>query len=123
MRHSMRYREYLHSSAWQIRRACKLEQAKHCCQICGDRERLSVHHLTYERLGCELSEDLLVVCNGCHWVVDEIRKDAGKGKALLERLLLPVKEKPKMNHAERRKEMKKRSRNRKRRKERGGKRE
>jgi len=56
-------------------------------------------------------------------VVDEIRKDAGKGKALLERLLLPVKEKPKMNHAERRKEMKKRSRNRKRRKERGSKRE
>lgn len=28
--------------------------------------RLEVHHLTYERLGCEAPDDLLVLCGRCH---------------------------------------------------------
>ena len=34
------------------------------CAVKG--ERLTVHHLTYERLGCELLSDLTPLCRGCH---------------------------------------------------------
>jgi len=69
------YRDYIQSAAWRRRREAKLEAVRRKCQWCGDRQRLAVHHLNYTRLGCELSSDLIVLCNGCHWVADEMRKN------------------------------------------------
>ena len=74
MTYSKEYTDYLHSSAWRARRAAKIEQAHHRCEHCKETDRLSVHHLTYERLGNEDPRDLVVLCESCHWVADELRK-------------------------------------------------
>jgi hypothetical protein len=45
-----------------------LAKAEHRCQGCGKQgdNSLDVHHLTYERMGDELDEDLAVMCRTCH---------------------------------------------------------
>jgi hypothetical protein len=45
------------------------------CQRCGERKRqLHVHHLNYDRLGCERLSDVEVVCEICHMPADDERK-------------------------------------------------
>ena len=36
-----------------------------CC-TCGSRDKLQVHHNTYERIGRELDSDTTVLCDDCH---------------------------------------------------------
>ncbi len=62
------YPEYLKSNHWEIKRRIALLRARHQCQHCGNKEgrRLDVHHRTYERLGCEAADDLVVLCSLCH---------------------------------------------------------
>src|SRR5205823_5272038 len=64
------YEEYLRSAAWLTRRGRALKLAKWRCQECWARSAryapLEVHHLTYERLGAELDDDLIVLCPTCH---------------------------------------------------------
>jgi hypothetical protein len=53
-----------------------LRSADYRCERCGspgDARSLEVHHLTYERLGRELPEDLMVVCWPCHDIEDAER--------------------------------------------------
>lgn len=81
-----RYLDYLQSPEWQERRLAKLEQAGYRCEKCSEHSGLSVHHKTYERLGNERSDDLIVLCQSCHWVADEYRKG---NTALLPRFYKP----------------------------------
>lgn len=60
------YAEYLRSEHWLITRAAALRRAGGRCCLCAKRGKLEVHHNTYERLGCELPEDLAVLCGTCH---------------------------------------------------------
>lgn len=63
------YHEYLRSLEWKDRRDDKLWEAGYRCSMCGADGydvRLEVHHLTYERVGHERSEDLMVLCRACH---------------------------------------------------------
>jgi 5-methylcytosine-specific restriction endonuclease McrA len=71
------YEKYLESPHWQELRKLKLEEQRdalgyNCCEKCGSRPAatrqtaVSVHHLTYERLGKELIEDLQIICRVCH---------------------------------------------------------
>lgn len=62
----IRYREYLNSPEWHQRRNQALRDAGYRCQKCGVKRNLQVHHESYERLGAERPEDLIVVCRGCH---------------------------------------------------------
>lgn len=71
------YVEYLDSPHWKKTRQQKLEAADHRCERCGAYPKrtergtlggLDVHHLTYERVGHELPEDLEVLCFQCHAV-------------------------------------------------------
>jgi len=96
--YSKQYREYLHSETWRRRRLVKLEAANHRCEYCGETGRLSVHHLTYERLGCEYSSDLIVLCKPCHWVADQMRKNPDRD--LRQRYEAPQKPKPEMSERE-----------------------
>lgn len=73
--------KYLKSSPWQAFRKRVLEVQKvklggcNRCEQClmvvsADKlHDLHVHHLTYERLGDERFEDVLIICRECH---DEI---------------------------------------------------
>jgi hypothetical protein len=60
------YDEYLRSPSWREKRDYVLLRAGYRCQVCNGKERLEVHHRTYDRLGHEDPEDLTVLCRGCH---------------------------------------------------------
>jgi 5-methylcytosine-specific restriction endonuclease McrA len=63
------YGEYINSPEWKGRSNNAKDSAGHRCQLCnkaGNNRELHTHHRTYERLGNELPEDLIVLCAGCH---------------------------------------------------------
>ena len=61
------YSAYLRSPEWAAKRQRVLERDSFLCQYQNCRAiATEVHHLTYERVGEELLEDLLSVCGGCH---------------------------------------------------------
>lgn len=60
------YYEYIESEAWKARRNLALERCGHKCQLCSRTDGLQVHHNSYENLGNELDEDLIVLCRRCH---------------------------------------------------------
>jgi hypothetical protein len=72
------YEKYFDLPHWQdfrkqVLEAQKQKLGKNCCEKCGaspekvTRETaLHVHHLTYERLGEELIEDVIIICRPCH---------------------------------------------------------
>lgn len=59
------YVEYLKSDLWQEKRREYVASDRPQKCRCG-KPRHSIHHLTYERLGCELMEDLEAICDTCH---------------------------------------------------------
>lgn len=61
------YNNYINSSAWNqsLPRLARIEKAHGRCELCG-RKGKEVHHLTYERIGAELPQDLMYVCLSCH---------------------------------------------------------
>lgn len=69
------YKKYLNSFHWKRVRYRKLLEIKFCCESCGAKNNLSVHHLTYENIGREKLDDLQVLCSSCH------RKAHGKDKS------------------------------------------
>jgi 5-methylcytosine-specific restriction endonuclease McrA len=65
--HWEKYYEYIRSLAWAEKRLAALERASYKCQLCGARNVFfEVHHNTYENLGNEPAEDLIVLCVDCH---------------------------------------------------------
>lgn len=65
-----RYAEYLQSYEWLDLRERVLQRDRYRCTVTGKAAKtgdlLQVHHLTYERVGCELMEDLITVCRSAH---------------------------------------------------------
>jgi 5-methylcytosine-specific restriction endonuclease McrA len=66
MRSAHSYGAYLNGPKWKERRTEALQRAGYRCQRCKADEALEVHHLTYDRLGFERPQDLMVLCNPCH---------------------------------------------------------
>src|SRR5204863_263367 len=60
------YAEYLQTDHWKKQREDALKRAFRRCAVCNSDKSLHVHHRTYERLGCELPNDLTVLCDDCH---------------------------------------------------------
>ena len=60
------YSTYLASSEWQETRRRTLEAHHNRCDSCGGRYQLNVHHRSYQRLGHEHPDDLVVLCRPCH---------------------------------------------------------
>ena len=62
----MSYSDYLMTPHWKALSAgIKWEIGK--CQLCGDEgTSLQVHHNSYDNLGNEANEDLIVLCPDCH---------------------------------------------------------
>ena len=66
-RHSARYELYLRSPLWRLRRRLWIIRAGGRCQDCRRwRRPLTIHHLTYRRLGHERRSDVHVLCWPCH---------------------------------------------------------
>lgn len=62
----MSYKQYLQSEHWKELRETKLMESNGRCQKCKRTSNLQVHHLTYDRKGCERLSDLMVLCERCH---------------------------------------------------------
>ena len=60
------YESYIRSCAWQDKRKQRLAIDDFKCQMCGNKENLEVHHVTYDRLGNESMDDLITLCERCH---------------------------------------------------------
>lgn len=65
----MDYQAYLRTPEWQATRRLALDRAAGLCEHCGSPTALEVHHLTYDRRGCERAEDLAAICDHCHETV------------------------------------------------------
>lgn len=64
---AMAYRDYLRTPEWRRTRAAALLRAGNRCAMDVTHDgALEVHHNSYERLGCELATDLVVLCRSCH---------------------------------------------------------
>lgn len=62
----MNYEHYMQSDNWQAKRRLRLDADGHRCATCRRPRELEIHHLTYDRLGCERIEDLVTLCTRCH---------------------------------------------------------
>ena len=60
------YLDYIHSEEWRKKSARIKDKQKSVCRLCGKRENLQTHHLTYIRLGNEKEDDLVGLCEDCH---------------------------------------------------------
>jgi hypothetical protein len=79
-RHSLLYDLYVGSSLWRLRRFLWWVRSDRRCERCGrpvvlharrgDVARsVTVHHLTYARLGRERRSDVALICWPCHYAV------------------------------------------------------
>ena len=65
------YQDYLNNWLWEERKAFLLKNSGYRCELCGSGKNLTVHHITYDRIGAEKDSDLLVVCRNCHRQIHE----------------------------------------------------
>jgi 5-methylcytosine-specific restriction endonuclease McrA len=74
-----RYKSYMSSMAWKLKRIACLTRDNWTCQACGWKDeracflseliaprQLEADHLTYARFGHENVDDLLTLCTACH---------------------------------------------------------
>ena len=54
--------KYIGSKRWAKRRRRYYAMNPNVCEVCGSRDKLTLHHLTYERLGMEDDKDLVPLC-------------------------------------------------------------
>lgn len=74
---------YYDSTEWVNTRVRIMERDSHTCQVeaCNSHSEC-VHHITYDRLGCENDLDLISLCTECHLLIHRIQ-DASPLKARL----------------------------------------
>lgn len=61
------YKKYLQSKDWRDLRGGLLQKRGFNCEICTSKKNLQLHHLTYERIGFENENDLMILCEKCHF--------------------------------------------------------
>ena len=66
------YYDYLDSDKWKSIKSRLFILLGKYCERCGSKERIQVHHITYERLFNERFDDLEILCENCH------KKEHGK---------------------------------------------
>lgn len=62
------YDRYIRSKVWKIKRQKFLDHYKNQCQLCNSKEHLHVHHLHYQTVGAETTQDVVVCCRRCHFI-------------------------------------------------------
>ena len=75
------YYSYMRSSQWRRVRRERRRIDGFRCAICGARENLQVHHLSYERLG-QPGEiyDLVTLCRDCHMMLHRRHRKEHQGQ-------------------------------------------
>jgi 5-methylcytosine-specific restriction endonuclease McrA len=60
------YATYLKTPEWRHRARAAKQRAGNRCALCNSDRPLEAHHRTYERIGNERQDDLIVLCSPCH---------------------------------------------------------
>lgn len=60
------YKEYLASDHWKAVRARYYRTRSKECWVCGEKNGVDLHHMTYDRLGAEKLSDLAPLCREHH---------------------------------------------------------
>lgn len=63
------YEQYLKTEHWRLKKKEYSSVYKKECAICGDKKKLHLHHKTYENVGKENLEDLVLLCEKCHYEI------------------------------------------------------
>ena len=71
----IKMKEYYLSASWKRIRKEKLREADYQCERCGSAINLNVHHTTYDNLGNENLDDLVVLCASCHAQVHGLKPE------------------------------------------------
>jgi 5-methylcytosine-specific restriction endonuclease McrA len=71
---SEEYRTYIKSPKWKLVCQRYWHTYGKKCQACGSRQKLHVHHKSYDRFGRELLTDLTGLCDTCHRAVHSIHR-------------------------------------------------
>ena len=58
--------KHMQGEYWANLKALKIEFTQHRCELCFSPNHLHLHHLTYQRLGCERVDDVVLLCYTCH---------------------------------------------------------
>ena len=66
------YKKYILSSEFRKLRNKILNERGYNCERCSSSKNLQLHHLTYQRLGLELENDLIILCQKCHKEIHHI---------------------------------------------------
>lgn len=81
-----RYKTYMVSPHWRANRMRCVMEAKRECEACQNRNRLTVHHLTYENMFNEKPEDLICLCWLCHKIAESESRAFKKEGRFLNRM-------------------------------------
>lgn len=76
-----RYEAYINSSRWERRRVAYFSRHPKVCRACGSKTQIHLHHHTYKRMGNEMDEDLVPLCQGCHDLCHKLHR-ANPGMSL-----------------------------------------
>jgi hypothetical protein len=60
------YSVYLESEEWKRKSRSTIAAAGGICAYCSKAPAVQAHHITYDRVGGELPEDLRAICLDCH---------------------------------------------------------
>lgn len=63
------YSVYLGSEEWRRKSMATIAAAGGICSYCNTAPAVQAHHVTYDRVGEELPEDLRAICLKCHRMV------------------------------------------------------
>lgn len=78
---AMPYEEYLLTPEWLSTRKRILKRDNFQCQGCHVKNVVfNVHHYTYVRLGEELDEDLVTLCQECHKELHRLMADPPRSR-------------------------------------------
>lgn len=73
------YADYLRSPHWRRFRLEYKRVRSWRCAVCQEKDRLELHHVTYERLGNEQLDDVRPLCQACHAVVHQLEAEGRAG--------------------------------------------
>ena len=77
-----------HPPNWSTTRARVYGRRPRRCAACRSCQHIDLHHLTYERWGKELDDDLIPLCHDCHAAVHQMFRALRKTRMTLRAVTL-----------------------------------
>lgn len=71
------YEDYITSSKWEKRKVAYYAKHEKLCAACKCTENIHLHHHTYDRMGNELDDDLVPLCQEHHDLVHKLHRECG----------------------------------------------